>query len=80
VGRLAVEKEIELCRPLLQALPGVRLALVGDGPHRRKLQDYFINTPTYFAGCLTGPDLAATFASADVFFLRVVGQFQIQRT
>lgn len=69
VGRLSAEKDIEQCRPVLQALPGVRLALVGDGPHRRKLEERFAGTPTYFAGYLKGAELAAAYASADVFFL-----------
>lgn len=69
VGRLAAEKEIEHCRAALQAIPGLRLALIGDGPHRAKLERYFAGTPTYFAGYLRGVELAAAFASADVFFL-----------
>src|SRR5271157_984780 len=69
LGRLSVEKEIEQCRHVLAALPGVRLALVGDGPHRRKLEEYFAGTPTYFAGFLQGLDVAAAFASADAFIL-----------
>ncbi len=69
VGRLSAEKDIESCRTVLDALPGLRLALVGDGPHRSKLEQCFAGTPTYFAGYLNGPELAAAFASADVFFL-----------
>lgn len=69
VGRLSAEKEIEQCRQALAALPGVRLALVGTGPHRQKLEQYFAGTPTHFAGFLRGPDLAEAFASADTFFL-----------
>lgn len=69
VGRLSAEKEIEQCRGILQAIPGLRLALVGDGPHRAKLQQYFAGTPTYFLGFVKGAALAAAFASADVFFL-----------
>ena len=69
IGRLSVEKEIEHCREVLKALPGVRLALVGDGPQREKLQEHFAGTPTHFAGFMEGEDLAAAFASADVFFL-----------
>lgn len=69
IGRLSAEKEIEHCRRVLEALPGVRLALVGDGPHRQKLQEYFAGTPTHFAGFLKGEELAAAFASADAFFL-----------
>jgi glycosyltransferase involved in cell wall biosynthesis len=69
IGRLSVEKEVEQCRRVLAALPGVRLALVGDGPHRKKLEQYFAGTPTHFAGFLHGTDLAAAYASADAFFL-----------
>lgn len=69
IGRLSVEKEIEQCRRVLTALPGVRLALVGDGPHRKKLEEYFAGTPTHFAGFLRGTELAAAYASGDAFFL-----------
>lgn len=69
VGRLSAEKEIERFRELLSALPGVRLALVGDGPHREKLERHFAGTPTHFAGFLHGEELASAFASGDAFFL-----------
>ncbi len=69
IGRLSAEKEIERCREVLAALPGVRLALVGDGPQRKKLEEYFAGTPTHFAGFMQGEELAAAFASADAFFL-----------
>lgn len=69
IGRLSTEKEIERCRDVLAALPGVRLALVGDGPHREKLERYFAGTPTYFAGFLRDEELAAAYASGDAFFL-----------
>jgi glycosyltransferase involved in cell wall biosynthesis len=69
IGRLSAEKEIERFRDVLAALPGVRLALVGDGPHRDKLEQYFAETPTCFAGFLQGEELAAAYASGDAFFL-----------
>jgi len=69
IGRLSAEKGIEAARPVLQAIPGLRLALVGDGPHREKLQEYFAGTSTYFPGFLQGADLAAAYASADIFFM-----------
>lgn len=69
VGRLAAEKEVERCRDILQALPGVRLAIVGDGPHGQKLEQYFAGTAAHFAGYLKGVDLAEAYASADVAFL-----------
>ncbi len=69
VGRLSAEKEIEKCRRLFAASSSLRLALVGDGPHRRKLEEHFAGTPTCFTGFLKGEELAAAFASADVFFM-----------
>jgi glycosyltransferase involved in cell wall biosynthesis len=67
VGRLSAEKEIDRIKPVLEAIPGARLALVGDGPHRQELEKHFADTPTHFVGYLTGKDLAAAFASADAF-------------
>lgn len=67
VGRLGAEKEIERIKPVLKAIPGARLALVGDGPHRSALEKHFAGTPTHFVGYLTGTDLGAAFASADAF-------------
>lgn len=69
VGRLSAEKGLEAARPILAAVPGLRLAMVGDGPHREKLQQHFARTPTYFAGYLKGGELAAAYASSDVFFM-----------
>lgn len=67
VGRLSAEKEIERIKPVLEAIGGARLALVGDGPHRASLEQYFADTPTHFVGYLTGRELGAAFASADAF-------------
>ncbi|MEN9217963.1 MAG: glycosyltransferase family 1 protein [Gloeomargarita sp. DG_2_bins_126] len=67
VGRLSAEKEIERLRPLLTALPDAHLALVGDGPHREQLEQYFGGTNTHFIGYLQGEALAQAFAAADVF-------------
>lgn len=67
VGRLSAEKEIDRIKPVLEAIPGARLALVGDGPYRTELEKHFEGTPTFFAGYRTGADLAAAFASADAF-------------
>jgi glycosyltransferase involved in cell wall biosynthesis len=67
VGRLSAEKEIERIKPILQAIPQARLALVGDGPHRQELEKHFADTPTHFVGYLTGQELGSAFASADAF-------------
>ncbi len=67
VGRLAVEKSIERLLPL--AAPGGdrHLALVGDGPARAELELAFAGTQATFPGRLAGAELAAAYASTDVF-------------
>jgi glycosyltransferase involved in cell wall biosynthesis len=67
IGRLSAEKEIDRIKPVLEAIPGARLALVGDGPHREELEKHFADTHTYFVGYLGGEELASAYASADVF-------------
>ncbi len=67
VGRLGAEKEIEQIKPILGAIPGARLAIVGNGPHRTCLESHFADTPTHFVGYLEGERLAAAYASADAF-------------
>jgi glycosyltransferase involved in cell wall biosynthesis len=67
VGRLGAEKEIDRIKPVLEAIPDARLALVGDGPHRSALEKHFAGTPTHFVGYLTGTKLGSAFASADAF-------------
>ena len=67
VGRVSPEKEIEQIKPVLEAIPEARLAIVGDGPHRENLEKHFAGTQTYFVGYLQGLELAAAFASADAF-------------
>jgi glycosyltransferase involved in cell wall biosynthesis len=67
VGRLGHEKNIGTLKTVLREVPGVRLALVGDGPARRDLEQEFAGTPTVFTGVLQGEELATAFASADAF-------------
>lgn len=67
VGRLALEKGIHRLVPLARELPGVHLALVGDGPAREALKSQFANTRTTFLGTLRGEELATAYASADFF-------------
>jgi glycosyltransferase involved in cell wall biosynthesis len=67
VGRLSAEKQIERIRPVLDALPQARLALVGDGPHRQQLERVFAGSATTFVGYLGGEELAGAYASADAF-------------
>ncbi len=67
VGRLSAEKEIDRIRPVLDAIPNARLALVGDGPFREELEEMYKDTPTHFAGYMRGVELATAYASADAF-------------
>jgi glycosyltransferase involved in cell wall biosynthesis len=67
VGRLSPEKRVDWLRPMLAALPQVRLAIVGDGPARPELERLFAHTPTVFTGYLQGNDLARAYAAADIF-------------
>ncbi len=67
VGRVSVEKQIEQIRAVLEQVPGTRLAIVGDGPHRPILEQHFAGLPVKFMGYLTGDDLARAYASADIF-------------
>lgn len=67
VGRLAREKRLtDLYRAAVQ-MPGVRFALVGDGPQRDQLERQFASVRSVFTGYLRGTALAEAFASADVF-------------
>jgi glycosyltransferase involved in cell wall biosynthesis len=69
VGRLAAEKNLGLVvQSYLKAKQHnerVRLVLVGDGPMRESLQQQ--HPDIVFAGYRSGADLAAHYASADVF-------------
>jgi len=67
IGRLSAEKQIERIRPVLDAMPDARLALVGDGPYRQQLESLFAGSATHFVGYLAGEELAAAYASGDAF-------------
>ena len=69
VGRLSAEKDIETLKPILQGIPGARLALVGDGPHRQGLKHHFAGLPVFMPGFLIGERLAAAYASSDIFVM-----------
>ncbi len=70
VGRLSQEKDLHfLAECYLDILDGrddVHLAIVGDGPDRGQLEQLLGGSAT-FTGWLNGQDLAAAFASADLF-------------
>lgn len=67
VGRLAPEKRLHLLYPVLGRVPNTRLALIGDGPARQSLEALFRGMPVTFTGYLHDEELAAAYASADIF-------------
>ena len=67
VSRLAPEKNLGFLADVIRQLPGTTLAIVGDGPERPSLERRFAGADTVFLGYLKGHELAAAYASADVF-------------
>jgi glycosyltransferase involved in cell wall biosynthesis len=67
VSRLAPEKNVAFLADLLDQLPGVALAIVGDGPQRQELEQRFAGKPACFIGYLKGALLAQAYASVDAF-------------
>lgn len=64
VGRLAVEKRVDLLAPVSR-IPGVRVVVVGDGPARANLERAMPDA--VFLGERRGTQLARIFASLDLF-------------
>jgi glycosyltransferase involved in cell wall biosynthesis len=73
VGRISKEKGLlrlaEAMRRLSVTRPGLTLALVGDGPAREEVAAALAGVPHRFVGPLRGEELAAAYASADLFCL-----------
>lgn len=67
VGRLAAEKGLERLLPLAAPGGGRHVALVGDGPAMTDLRRTCRGRQATFPGRLAGRELAAAYASADVF-------------
>lgn len=69
VGRIAVEKGLGLAlqafRFLQARIPATRMVMVGDGPQRKALAAAYPDV--VFVGLKRGEELAAHYASADVF-------------
>jgi glycosyltransferase involved in cell wall biosynthesis len=69
VGRLAKEKNVGLVLAAFRAIqsrqPRAKLVLVGDGPLRKSLEAAC--PQAHFAGIQKGEDLAAHYASGDLF-------------
>lgn len=69
VGRVSPEKNLERCFDLHDQIPGLHIAIVGDGPDRERLTAKASGRRITFTGFLRGDDLAAAYASADFFFM-----------
>lgn len=71
VGRLAPEKNLGLAIRAFEALrcqqPGAKMVFVGDGPSRAGLATGHRDPAYIFCGARHGEDLAAHYASADIF-------------
>src|SRR4051812_14094199 len=67
VSRLVREKRLDtLTRALSQIAVPHRVLIVGDGPERESVEQQLPNA--IFTGFLEGEDLAAAYASSDIFF------------
>jgi len=64
VGRLAQEKRVSDLKAL-QSNPNIQLVIVGDGPHRPKLEQQLPGA--LFLGFKNGEELAQIYASFDLF-------------
>ena len=64
VGRLAQEKRVSDLK-VLQSNPNIQLVIVGDGPHRHKLEQQLPGA--LFLGFKSGEELAQIYASFDLF-------------
>ena len=71
VSRLGVEKNVELALEAAARLPDLRLAVVGDGPHRAALAEHArrlgVEGRVRFTGALPRERLPDVYASADAF-------------
>lgn len=66
VGRVAPEKQVERLRAL-RGIPGLAVAIVGDGPARPAVEHALRGMPVHWLGRLHGEELAAAYAAFDVF-------------
>ncbi len=65
VGRVSMEKNLEVLAEIFSEERGARLVVVGDGPYREEMQRRCPGVE--FAGFLKGEELSRAYASADIF-------------
>ncbi|MFA4841857.1 MAG: glycosyltransferase family 1 protein [Agrococcus sp.] len=66
VGRVALEKGLDRLRAL-RGMPGIRVAIVGDGPAMDETRGRLAGLQPVFLGQLHGAPLRAAYAAMDVF-------------
>ena len=66
VGRFAPEKQLERFAAL-RGMPGISIALVGDGPSTPQVKKALRGMPVHYLGERRGSDLDAAYASFDLF-------------
>jgi glycosyltransferase involved in cell wall biosynthesis len=71
VGRISKEKNLGhlegVFKELAKAHPDIHLVLVGDGPYMNEMRESMRGLPCTFTGYLEGEELAAVYASSDLF-------------
>jgi glycosyltransferase involved in cell wall biosynthesis len=71
VGRVSKEKNLELLSRVFRSISGnglpLHLVVVGEGPYLQEMQEKLTGAPVTFTGFLEGEDLAAVYASCDLF-------------
>jgi phosphatidylinositol alpha 1,6-mannosyltransferase len=66
VGRVAPEKQLERLAAL-RGVPGISIAIVGDGPATPAVKAALRGMPVTWLGVLRGSELATAYAALDVF-------------
>ncbi len=71
VGRVSREKDLHVLTEAFRKLRAMRrdleLVVVGDGPYLAEMKQALRGLPACFTGVLEGEDLAAAYASSDIF-------------
>jgi len=71
VGRVSKEKNLDLLvrvfKRLNRTIQNLSLVVVGDGPYLNEMKAELEGMPAVFTGYLSGAELAAAYASCDIF-------------
>lgn len=71
VGRVSKEKNLHLLlqafRKLVTITSAIQLVVIGEGPYLEEMKQASSDLPCIFTGHLEGDDLAAAYASSDIF-------------